>query len=130
MKEWFYPLIIIIPLTIYIMLCWWSWWYGGGFGMRPIIDFYGLLSIPLALSISQLSRFKPVLRYFSILTILFFFYLGIFHHFQAVSGAIHWDSMSWKSYKYNFGHKKMTEKGEQYLVHPDYGKALMKREWK
>jgi len=130
MKDWFYPLIIIIPLSIYIMLCWWSWWYGGGFGMRPIIDYYGLLAIPLGLSIHLFIKLRTLLRYLTILVFLFFIYLGIFHHFQAVHGAIHWDSMTWNSYKYNFGHLRMTEKGREYLVTPDYEEAKIRREWK
>ncbi|MCB8994524.1 MAG: hypothetical protein H6538_02835 [Bacteroidales bacterium] len=129
MKDWFLPLIIIIPVSIYIMLCWWTWWYGGGFGMRPIIDYYGLLGIPFALAIQSLGRLRPLLRYTVWLFFLFFFYLGIFHHLQAVSGAIHWDSMTWKSYMYNFGHTRMTPEAEKYLVHPDYEEATKKREW-
>lgn len=128
-KDWFYPLIIILPVSLYIMLCWWCWWYCGGFGLRPIIDYYALLSVPLALSFNQVKRLKSIMLYFTTLIIIFFFYMGIFHHFQAVNGAIHWDSMSWNSYKYNFGHIRMTEKAQKYLVHPDYNKALMQREW-
>jgi len=128
LKDWFLPLVIIIPLSIYIMLSWWTWWYGGGFGMRPIIDYYGFLSVPFALALAQTLALIPVLRYSVYLLLLCFFSLGVFHHFQAVDGAIHWDSMTWKSYKYNFGHTKMTKEAEKCLLHPDYERAKVGRE--
>jgi hypothetical protein len=123
MKEWFFPLITIIPISIYVMLSWWTWWYGGGFGMRPIIDYYGLLAIPFALSISQMWRLKPIFKYAGVFFYLAFFYFGIANHLQAVDGAIHHDSMTWKTYMHNFGHRKMTPEGEKYLEAPDYEMA-------
>jgi len=125
LKDWFLPLIFIIPISIYVMLCWWTWWYGGGFGLRPIIDYYGLLAIPFALTVSQALKLKPVLRYSAVTAFLIFFYLGVAHHFQVISGAIHHDSMTWKTYKHNFGHTQMTPEGEKYLVSPDYEKAKL-----
>lgn len=35
-------------LLIYITSAWWSWYYGDGFGMRPLIDHFPVLAIPLA----------------------------------------------------------------------------------
>ena len=125
LREWFLPLIVIIPVSLYIMLCWWTWWYGGGFGLRPIIDFYALLAIPFALTISQAGKLKLVFKLVTGILFLLFFYLGIFHHFQVIDGAIHWDSMTLKSYIHNFGQTKMTPEGEKYLIHPDYEKAKL-----
>jgi hypothetical protein len=34
-------------LISYIFSSWYSWYYGGGYGSRPFIDFYPLLAIPL-----------------------------------------------------------------------------------
>lgn len=33
-------------VLIYSLASWWSWWYGDGFGMRPLVDYYALLMIP------------------------------------------------------------------------------------
>lgn len=35
--------------TVYVLSSWWSWHYGGSFGARPMIDFYALLLLPIAL---------------------------------------------------------------------------------
>lgn len=35
-------------LLIYITSAWWSWYYGDGFGMRPLIDHFAVLALPLA----------------------------------------------------------------------------------
>ncbi|MBL7942891.1 MAG: hypothetical protein JNM00_09000, partial [Flavobacteriales bacterium] len=35
-------------LVSYVTSSWWNWNYGSGFGMRPFVDFYALLLLPLA----------------------------------------------------------------------------------
>lgn len=45
-----YPLMLLgfyMPFT-YAMFSWDPWWYGGGFGCRPMIDALPLLALPLA----------------------------------------------------------------------------------
>ncbi|MBK7409009.1 MAG: hypothetical protein IPJ40_13685 [Saprospirales bacterium] len=46
--DFFWPLVLFVPLNFYVIFSWWSWWYGGSYGMRPAIDSYGLMAIPLA----------------------------------------------------------------------------------
>ena len=48
LKEMFVPVLIFMLFNIYIIFSWWTWWYGGCFGERPLIDFYALLAFPLA----------------------------------------------------------------------------------
>jgi hypothetical protein len=52
---------IVLFLHVYICSSWWSWWFGGSFGSRPIVDFLPLFAIPLCLiirwSISKLGWF-------------------------------------------------------------------------
>ena len=45
---------VFLVLNVYIIFSWWSWWYGGSFGARPMIDSYGILAIPLAAMIEQM----------------------------------------------------------------------------
>ena len=40
------PLIVYASVNLYIVSSWWNWWYGGGFGMRALIE----SSAPLALA--------------------------------------------------------------------------------
>jgi hypothetical protein len=98
LKLWRLTLITFIPLNIYIMSCWWCWWYGGSFGQRPMIDSFPLLAIPMAELINTiLNKSKwfiaPLALIFS-----FFIYLNIFQSFQYEKGLIHYDSMSKEAY--------------------------------
>lgn len=47
-KLSFIPILVLLITTIYVQSSWWSWWFGGGFGLRAYIDIYGILAIPLA----------------------------------------------------------------------------------
>lgn len=43
------PLAVYAVANIYVVSCWWNWWYGGGFGMRALIG----MSAPLALAMAS-----------------------------------------------------------------------------
>ena len=45
-------------LISYIFSSWHSWYYGGGYGSRPFIDFYPLLAIPFGFSLAYSRRRK------------------------------------------------------------------------
>lgn len=45
-KPWF---IAFFFLLSWLTASWWNWNYGSGFGMRPLVDFYACLFLPLAL---------------------------------------------------------------------------------
>src|SRR5690606_14158089 len=41
--------ILIFGLIItYVLSSWWCWWYGGALGFRAMVDFLGILAIPIA----------------------------------------------------------------------------------
>ena len=97
------PITIYLVLMIYVMSCWWTWWFGGGFGGRIYIDMYGILALPLAAFISIVLEHKKKLVRLGIsgfLVCLLFFQLLQTRHYTGT--AIHWDSMSKKAYWYNF----------------------------
>ncbi|WP_324673399.1 hypothetical protein [Hymenobacter sp. GOD-10R] len=52
------PALILIPLGVYIIFSWEQWWYGGGFGARPVIGLYPLLSLGLASFWQRIIRVK------------------------------------------------------------------------
>lgn len=92
--------LFVIAPTLYLIFSWWNWWYGGGFGCRPIIDFYPVLAIGLAATISKLAHLDK-LKY----GLIFFPLLMAFNLFQTMqkkSDAIHWDSMTKEAYWHNF----------------------------
>ena len=92
-NEWGLPVVITLISTIYLFSCWWCWWFGGGFGMRPMIDYYPLLIIPIGELLKQ--KLTLLKNSFNIYFIMHFFNL-----FQTLQRnlVIHWDSMSKESY--------------------------------
>ncbi len=97
------PITLYLIFMIYVMSCWWTWWFGGGFGGRIYIDMYGILALPLAAFVAVILEHKKKLIRYGIsgflIFILFFQLLQTRHY---VGTAIHWDSMSKKAYWHNF----------------------------
>ncbi len=52
-RQWLLPSIIILPVYIYIIYSWPYWNYINGFGSRPMIHLYPLLTIPMALLLQK-----------------------------------------------------------------------------
>lgn len=122
-KQFFLPVLIYTLLNIYIVLSWWSWWYGGGFGLRAFIDSYTILSLPLAAFLSWCFEKKMIIK---IITIIVLFTLIWFNHFQTRQYnnlAIHWDSMTKEAYWNSFGRLHPTTEFWNLLEEPDYEAA-------
>lgn len=124
-NPWFYSTLVILPVTIYLFSSWWCWWFGGGFGMRPMIDYYPLFIIP----IGHFLRVK-LLFYKTLLTVLLISLtsLNLFQTLQKRKGVIHWDSMSKEAYWAFFFTPKMDTSRDwdlqkKFLKTPDYDKA-------
>jgi len=101
--ELFLPLVVFTLTMIYVQSSWWSWWFGGGFGLRAYIDMYGLLAIPLAavLEYSINNHRKFVRRAIpSLIGVLIIFQL--IQHWQYRKNIIHYVGMHkelyWKSF--------------------------------
>ena len=52
-----YSFVLFFLILTYMLSCWWSWWYGGSFGLRAYIDFYPVLILPLGLALQSISKF-------------------------------------------------------------------------
>lgn len=114
-------LTVLFP-AIYIMFSWWNWWYGGGFGCRPIIDLYPILSIGFAALLFRLSD----VQWAKGATLLIFLMLIMFNLFQTLqrkSEAIHWESMTKEAYWYNFLHRNPRPGFKELLKAPNIEKA-------
>jgi hypothetical protein len=116
----FFPLAVYLIAVIYVLSSWWSWWYGGCFGMRSMVDMYGLLTIPLAALLltaahQWLSRRIIIAAVFSFLV-----FLNIFQSYQYRAVLIHWVGMTKKSYWTIFLRAKDRYGYWQNLTEPDY----------
>lgn len=88
-------------LLVYVFSSWWNWFYGDSFGMRPMVDFYALFSIPFALLLKQIEgrrMFIWLLATFASLAV----FLNLFQTFQYYKGIIHPDSMTKAKYWHVF----------------------------
>lgn len=97
-----------IPILIYsigsywFLASWWSWWNGGGFGIRMYVDTYPVLFFSFAFLISALMKVrKKTIRYTTISLVLILSTYGWFRNYQYSKGIIHYDTntkeMYWKS---------------------------------
>lgn len=93
-------------ILVYIFSSWWNWFYGDSFGMRPMVDYYGLFMLVIALFLVQIkmARIRIVAAFF----VSMFLFLNLFQSYQYAIGIIHPDSMSKRAYWYVF--MKIDEK--------------------
>ncbi|HWY39069.1 MAG TPA: hypothetical protein VNY73_10955 [Bacteroidia bacterium] len=133
------PIIIYLAINIYVLSCWWCWWYGGGFGMRALVQAFAFLAIPLAafyhfiFSLNfKKNLFTGLARGIAIALFSGFVSLNIIQTYQydhpAEHRLLHYDSMSKAAYWHTFGKFDITPeefaKFEQELVHPDNAATL------
>lgn len=124
LKAFFLPILIFTVLNIYVILSWWSWWYGGSFGLRAFIDSYALLIFPLAAIIAFFfNKKKKMIKIMILVLSVLFIGHGIFQTQQYYHGAIHWDSMTKDAYWDSFGRLRPSVKFKDLLKAPDYEKA-------
>lgn len=116
-------ILIIIIVAVWINSCWWCWWFGGSFGSRVMVDFYGLIAIPMALLIEYIFEKHFMLKFITILTFSFLIYLNYYQTWLVRIGFLHWDSMSKEVYWELFLKRSLPDNYEQLLDHPDYEAA-------
>lgn len=99
---------IFLLIYLYITFSWWCWWYGGSFGMRPLIDIYPFLVLPIAIVVEKLYRQSVLIRSVSSLAIAALIYLNLFQNYQYREGIIHHDAMTKESYWLVWGESEIV----------------------
>ncbi len=117
------PIAIFVPLFIYVMSCWWSWWYGSSFSQRPMIDIYAILAIPYAAFIKFVNHRKKYLKSFIYFVFLFLIFLNLFQTWQYKNWLIDSIKMTKESYWLNFLKTEADPEYKNYLVMPSYEMA-------
>jgi hypothetical protein len=108
---------------MYIVFSWWSWWYGGGFGQRALIESYTLLALPMTAFITWALEKKWFLYLPFYLLAGWFIFLNIFQTRQYYWGSIHWEGMTREAYWDSFLHYRPSEKFPELIRYPDVQKA-------
>lgn len=126
MKEYMLAIPVPFIISIYVVFSWWCWWYGGSFGQRPMVDFYGMLAIPMACFYQKVfDKGKWLLRAMLMVVITGFVILNLFQMNQYNNGVIHYDSMTGKAYRISFSETKPTVEWYEALEEPDYPRAQL-----
>ncbi len=135
-------LLIYFTVNVYFISCWWCWWYGGGLGMRSLVQSYAFLAFFLAAFIYKIMsldlKIKPIEMGIKYLTIGLFsslVFLNLIQTYQGNKHMIHYDSMTKQSYWIVFGKFEIGGKDSEnywtHLVAPDYGQAMIgnRKQW-
>lgn len=123
-KELFWPVLTFTIVNMYIVFSWWSWWYGGGFGQRALIESYVLLAFPLA-AFFTLATTKKWYFYLPLFLLAgWFIFLNLFQTRQYYWGSIHWEGMTKEAYWDSFLHYRPSERFQDLIRYPDNAKAL------
>ena len=96
-RELFWVCAVYIVVTIYVTFSWTSWWYGGSFGQRPMVETYALLLFPLGVffrSVSTMTHAKRLLYVF----VAFCIFLNCFQTWQFLQGF--WSGEGPNNYMY------------------------------
>lgn len=93
---------VLVPF-IYVAFSWKMWWYGGGFGSRPLIDILPLLALPLATAVHSAQRWKGWLRHGLLATLFLCIALNLFQQWQYKQGIIHYEDMTFTRWVQVFG---------------------------
>ncbi len=96
----FFPLILFLFVLVYVFSSWWNWFYGDSFGMRPMVDYYGLFMLVIAGAILKIKRVR--LKRLVYAFVGFTIFLNLFQTYQYATGILHPDSMTKQAYWYVF----------------------------
>ena len=115
--------LVFILVFCYVVFSWWCWWYGGSFGMRPMIDTYALLAIPFAAFLQAIqTTSKKVFIGVGVIVVL----LTGLNQFQTAQyrwGIIHYHGMNWSTYKATFLNPNYPNGYDQLIDEPNYEEA-------
>jgi hypothetical protein len=127
----FWALTLFVTVNLYVVSSWWCWWYGGGFGMRALIESSAVMAFGMAAALTWLGQ-QRVRSYVLAILLPWFLALTQLQMHQYGRGIIHWDSMTRQAYWAVFGHvhpapPSVMERRDRHLSEPDYARAKTDR---
>ncbi len=105
-KTWLWPVILFLPVYIFVVYSWHNWFYINSFGSRPMVGPYALLAFPLGYFVSFAFAKKWSKIVFLVL-VVFFSGLNIFQTYQERWGISSTEYASNAYYWKVFGKTKM-----------------------
>ena len=123
MRQFFLAILIYLLVMIYVLSSWWSWWFGGGYGMRTCVDLYGIMAIPFAVFLDYCFKQKKIISYVITALIIALIWFSTFQTRQYLNGAIHWIGMTKEAYWNTFLKLHPKQEFWSLLRFPDYEMA-------
>lgn len=124
MKEFSWAIVVFMVLATYVIVSWWCWWYGGSFGMRSFIDYYGILAIPMALLFTVVWDYRKYSKIIVLSIVILSVAQNYFFLEKYKRSSLHYDSTTKASFWFNFWKLNPQEGYWELLEKPDYEKAL------
>lgn len=87
-RQWIVPILLIVPLYVYIIYSWYLPNYINGLGSRPMIHMYPLLALPLVAFLSYIARKGILIKTAAAVLVLFFISLNISYSIQQALGVL------------------------------------------
>lgn len=114
-KDLFWPLFIYFLISFYVIASWTEWWYGGGYGHRPLIVSYVVLAIAMGFFFQQMVNWKILKWVFGII-IIALLGLNLFQTWQYTHYILHSDRMTRAYYFKVFGKTGNDAENEKLLL--------------
>lgn len=92
---------LLLVISIYIISSWWYWAYGGSYGMRPVIDLYPILILPIAALAEWTYARYFNFRIFGVIVLLGV-YLNLLQVWQYVLSILPYEGMNRARYAHIF----------------------------
>ncbi|MCD4694686.1 MAG: hypothetical protein K8S16_00490 [Bacteroidales bacterium] len=122
-KRFFWPTLIFLATNLYMISSYYSWWFGGGFGIRAYIDSYALFAFPIAAITERITKSNKIIFVTYLAVLLWFFTLNIVQTVQYARGYIHLIAMTKEAYWAQFMRFSLSENYNDYLLFPNYKNA-------
>lgn len=91
-RQFFWPCLFFLLLHVYIVFSWYQWYYGGGFGARPMVEALVALAMPLACLVDWIrSRIHFALKATFAIVLSAIVSLNIWQTYQYSFGTLPWD---------------------------------------
>lgn len=100
LKSYGLPIVVCLLAHVYVVSCWYLWYYGWSFGHRAFVDILGMFAIPLACFFGSLKKsiIKRIVFSISSFFIALTFFLFL-QYFQGILPGEMRPLMTWQEYK-------------------------------
>jgi hypothetical protein len=123
-KESFLAVFLSFAVFVYVLMSWWTWWYGGSFGQRVFIDFYPLLALPFGAFFHFIQRRHLRIQDFTYYIAGVLIFWNLFQTWEYNEGLLHYDSMTEEAYWRGFFQTKSSTQYWQSLKPPNSYAAI------